>query len=173
VGNNPAEIQRQIEAKRAQIGARIEGVQHRVRGDATDLKQSAEDQASATLEQAKSKLNLSAQAQEHPLSMLTGALGLGVILGAASEGMPGRSDGRHDSGQASTSRSSSNNSGDGMLGGLMMSAIGPAAETVRDELRDLIKEGFSAFKENSGLKQDGHSADSTAGAPESRSYTGA
>ena len=89
MGKDPAEIEREIAQKRSAIGSHIEGVQTRVRDDVAELRHSAEDQASATMEQTKSKLDFSAQAREHPLSMLTGALGLGVILGAASEGLPG------------------------------------------------------------------------------------
>lgn len=172
MGKKPAEIQHEIEAKRAAISARMEGVQQRVRTDVTDLKHSVEDQASDTLHQTKSKLDLGAQAQEHPLSMLTGALGLGVILGAASEGLPGRDGSQSRS--RDTSRSSSNggeheSSG---LGGLMMTAVGPAAETVRDELRELIKDGFSTFKKSSGLAQEDQDATGSDGSPEPRSDPG-
>jgi hypothetical protein len=147
----------------------MEGVQQRVRTDVTDLKQSVEDQASDTLHKTKSKLDLGAQTQEHPLSMLTGALGLGVILGAASEGLPGR-DGSQ-SRPRDTSRPSSNGDGNGGggLGGLVMTAVGPAAETVRDELRELIKDGFSTFKKSSGLAQEDSGSTGNGGSPEPRS----
>ena len=159
MGKKPAEIQHEIERKRAAIGSHIEDVQHRVRDDVTTLKHSAENQASQTVGQTKSKLDFSAQTQEHPLSMLTGALGLGVILGAASEGLPGNGksrsndNGRRPGAHFEPSSSQNNNGGGGMLGNLMSSFISPAGETVRDELRELVKDGFAAFKNNSGLDQ--------------------
>jgi len=154
VGKNPAEIEREIAQKRAAISAHIDDVQHRVRSDVSDLQETARREAGASVDETKHSLNIGAQAQEHPLSMLTGALGLGVILGAASEGLPGGgSNGKNDRSYDQRS-SSSNDAGDGLLGGLMMSVAGPATETIRDELRDLIKEGFSSFKSNTGLEQD-------------------
>ena len=156
MGQDPAAIERKIAQKRSAIGSHIQGVQTRVRDDVTELRQTAEDQANATVQQTKSKLDLNAQAREHPLSMLAGALGLGVILGAASEGLPGSGDSGNN-GRAShrpNSQASSGNDSGGLIGGLMGSMVGPAAETVRDELRQLVKDGFGAFKENSGLNQN-------------------
>jgi hypothetical protein len=153
VGKKPAEIQHEIEAKRAQIGAQIDGVQHRVRSDVTDLKQSAQDQASETINQTKSTLDVGAHAREHPLSMLTGALGVGVLLGAASEGLPGS--GRRDqhNGQHNGNQQASKEKSDGFLGCLIMSTLGTTADTVRDELRELVKDGFSTFKSNTGMRE--------------------
>jgi ElaB/YqjD/DUF883 family membrane-anchored ribosome-binding protein len=156
MGQDPAAIEREIARKRSAIGSHIEGVQTRVRDDVAELRHTAEDQANATVQQTKSKLDISAQAREHPLSMLAGALGLGVVLGAASEGLPGSGGGANGGGNGhgqSSSRQQSNDQSNGMIAGMMTSVIGPAAETIRDELRQLVKEGFGAFKENSGLNQ--------------------
>jgi hypothetical protein len=147
----------------------MEGVQQRVRTDVTDLKQSVEDQDSDTLHKTKSKLDLGAQTQEHPLSMLTGALGLGVILGAASEGLPGRDGSQSRPRDTSQPSSNGDGNGGGGLGGLVMTAVGPAAETVRDELRELIKDGFSTFKKSSGLAQEDSGSTGNGGSPEPRS----
>jgi hypothetical protein len=74
----------------------------------------------------------------------SGALGLGVVLGAASEGLPGGGNGsRHSNGRNGDSHSDGASSG--MLGGLVTSMLGPTADTVRDELRNLVKEGFSSL----------------------------
>jgi len=157
VGKNPDEIEREIARKRSAIGSHMQDVQTRVRDDVVELRQSAEDQANHTMQQTKSKLDLSAQTKEHPLSMVAGALGLGVILGAASEGLPGggsSSNGNGRSSQGNGGHSSSSNGGGGMISGLVTSVIGPAGETVRDELRQLVKDGFETFKSNSGLNQN-------------------
>ena len=155
MGKDPAQIEREIAQKRSAIGSHIESVQTRVRDDVKELRHTAEEQANQTMEQTKSKLDFSSQAQEHPLSMLAGALGLGVVLGAASEGLPGGGSSGNRSQQRSNFQSSSNGGSGGMLNGLMGSVIGPAADTVRDELRELVKDGFATFKSSSGLNQNG------------------
>jgi hypothetical protein len=169
MGKDPAEIERQIAQKRAALSARMDDVRHRVRSDVRDLQQSARDEATATVNETKRTLNINAQAKEHPLSMLTGALGLGVILGAASEGMPGggrngKPENSRDYGGRSSS--SSNDNGNGLLGGLMMSVAGPATETIRDEIQSLVKEGFATFKSSTGLEKD--ASDQETGSPQAR-----
>ena len=153
MGRNPDEIEREIARRRAEMTARIQGVQARVRDDVTSLKQTAEEQTSEAVNQTKAKLDFSGQARERPYTMLAGALGLGVVLGAASEGIPGVS-GSPQNGSRSASQSSSDNGSSGMLGGLVTSMLGPTADTVRDELRELVREGFSSFKQSSGINQD-------------------
>ena len=151
MGRNPDEIERQIASRRAQITNHVQDVQDRVRADVESVKQTAHDQASEAMNQTKSKLDFNGQTKEHPYTMLAGALGLGVLLGAASEGLPGgggsarHSSSRNGGGYASDSASS------GLLGGLVSSMLGPTADTFKDELRDLVKEGFSSFKQSSGI----------------------
>jgi ElaB/YqjD/DUF883 family membrane-anchored ribosome-binding protein len=153
MGRNPDEIEREIASRRAQITNHVQDVQHRVRDDVAEVKQTANQQATEAINQTKSKLDLTGQTKEHPYTMLAGALGLGVVLGAASEGLPGGGNGsRHSNGRNGDSHSDGASSG--MLGGLVTSMLGPTADTVRDELRNLVKEGFSSFKQSSGIDKN-------------------
>jgi ElaB/YqjD/DUF883 family membrane-anchored ribosome-binding protein len=156
MGRNPDEIEREIASRRSQITNHIQDVQERVRDDVASVKQTASEQVSEAVDQTKTKLDFKGQTREHPYTMVAGALGLGVLLGAVSEGMPGGGkSGNHNGGNQDSGHSSSNNgSSSGMLGGLVTSMLGPTADTVRDELRELVKEGFSTFKQTSGINQD-------------------
>jgi hypothetical protein len=154
MGRNPDEIEREIASRRAQITNHVQDVQHRVRDDVAEVKQTANQHATEAINQTKSKLDFKGQTKEHPYTMLAGALGLGALLGVASEGLSSGGNGSRPSNRRSgDSYASSNGASSGMLGGLVTSMLGPTADTVRDELRDLVKEGFSSFKQSSGIEK--------------------
>jgi hypothetical protein len=88
--------------------------------------------------------------EDHTLSTMAGALGVGVLLGVVSEGF--------GSGGSSSSRDGyrsrdGHREGGGMTG-MLASLIGPAASTAQNELQDLVREGFDTLKGQ--VRQVGH-----------------
>jgi hypothetical protein len=87
--------------------------------------------------------------EEHTLSTMAGAVGLGVLAGVVSEGLGG-----NGSSNGGSHRSSQrNNSGSFGLGGLVSSLLGPAASTAQDEFQQLVREGFSTLRGQSGMSE--------------------
>jgi ElaB/YqjD/DUF883 family membrane-anchored ribosome-binding protein len=160
MGNNaakPATIERQIAERREHISSRIQGVQERVRNDVSEFKGTAKDQASNTLNQTKSKLDFGSQTREHPYSMLAAATGLGVVLGIASEGLPSGGAGSKPGSNNGASSNGGGGNGGGAIGGMVMSVIGPAADSIRDELQQVVREGFSTLRDSTGIGNSGQS----------------
>jgi hypothetical protein len=81
--------------------------------------------------------------QDHPLTMMAGALGVGVLLGIASEGVGTRNG---SNGSRSSQYTNGSSSGDSAMSGILASLIGPAAGTAREELEQLVREGFSTLR---------------------------
>jgi hypothetical protein len=114
------------------------------------VRSEARSRTSGGVESAKSTLNsdsIKGMMQDHTVSMIAGAVGVGVLLGVASEGIggggaSGPSDGRH-SGQSNNNQSDAG----GGLFSMLSSFISPAASTAQQELQDLIREGFATLKE--------------------------
>jgi ElaB/YqjD/DUF883 family membrane-anchored ribosome-binding protein len=153
MGKKPDQIEHDIEAKRAQIGQRIENLQHRAHNDVETMRTEAKDRSSMAFEDAKDSLKVDSVKQmmeDHTLSTMAGALGVGVLLGVVSEGF--------GSGGSSSSRDGyrsrdGHREGGGMTG-MLASLIGPAASTAQNELQDLVREGFDTLKGQ--VRQVGH-----------------
>ena len=150
MGANPDEIERQIAQQRARIDERMKGLETRIRDDVENVRTEASNRASGTVGGAKELFQPDGPMRDHPLSMMAGALGLGVVLGMVSEGLtsgrePGAGD-RH-SYRRNDSRRSDGSSG---ISSMVGSLLGPAAVTAQNELQDLIKEGFATLKGGNG-----------------------
>jgi ElaB/YqjD/DUF883 family membrane-anchored ribosome-binding protein len=143
VGKDPDQIEREIRDYRGHIGDRIDGLQKRVRSDIETAQSEAKQRVNTTMEDTKQTLKPQSLMDEHPLSSVAGALGIGVLLGVASEGFS--SGGKSDGNSASNGRRDGN--GESALSGLLGSIVGPAARTAQDELQHLVKQGFSAVRE--------------------------
>jgi hypothetical protein len=154
----PDQIERDIREYRDQISSRIVGLRTRARDDVDKVRSEAKSRTSGGMESAKSTLNsdsIKGMMQEHTVSMIAGAVGVGVLLGVASEGIgSGGGSGSKDEGRQ-YGRSDNNQSGaGGGLTNMLSSFISPAANTAQQELQDLIREGFATLKEQ--VRPDGN-----------------
>jgi ElaB/YqjD/DUF883 family membrane-anchored ribosome-binding protein len=161
VGKDPVQIERSIREHRDQIGRQVSQLQDRVQQDLQSMRDKAQEQASHTVEDAKHFLDLDQQMQQHPYTALAGALGLGVVLGMASEGLPGGSANGNTS--SYTSRRTDGRSG---LGDLMSSVAGVAGSTIQDELRQFVQEGLDSFRTKTRPREDVSNGGNSAPKPE-------
>jgi hypothetical protein len=130
-------------------------VRERVGDDVATLKRDVGDQGNEALGQLKGLLDIGEQARAHPLSAVAGGLGLGVLLGVASDSISagngrakGRGDGSHNGAYEAVARPQNNNgSSEGAFNGLLSGVLSMAAGTLQDELRELIREGFASLKD--------------------------
>ncbi len=147
MGAKPDEIERQIAEQRTRIDQRMQGIESRIRQDVENVRSEASNRTTGTVDGVKTIFQPDGPIQEHPISMMAGALGLGVVLGMVSEGLTsggGTSDSQSANGDSHNGGRSSNG-GSGLVS-MMSSLIGPAAMTAQNELQDLIKEGFASLK---------------------------
>ena len=152
MGAKPDEIERKIAEQRARIDHRLESVESRIREDVENVRSEASSRTSDTVDGVKSIFQPDGPIQEHPLSMMAGALGLGVVLGMVSEGLTSGSGNGHSSpgdGYARDQRRSSESGGSG-LASLVSTLVRPAAATAQHELQDLVREGFASLKGRGG-----------------------
>lgn len=165
MGKKPDEIECEIKQHREQMEGRISGLQGRVRHDIDSVRGEARGRASGAFGDAKQNLDIERLMRDHTLPSLAGGLSIGVLMGAASEGF-GSANGKRKHAQNGSSNGASaeeytasaednatseqthdDGAGGGSgLGGLMASALGPAARTAQDELQELVHEGFAAIK---------------------------
>jgi len=148
MGAKPDEIERQIADQRARIDHRMQGLESRVKQNVETVRTEASTRASDTVGGVKQIFEPEGPMREHPLSMMAGALGLGVVLGMVSEGITssGGGDSRSNGSNHQGNESRSNGGGSSGVGSLLAGLVGPAATTAQNELQDLIKEGFASLK---------------------------
>lgn len=155
MGKKPAEIERKIAEKRNHITERIENLQTRMQDDMQAVRSDARDRSSRVLDDAKETLKVDSIKQmleDHTLSTMAGAVGVGVLFGVVSEGLgSGNGSSRRDS--RDNGNSNGHSSGGG-VGGMLASLVGPAASTAQNELQDLVREGFATLKGQ--VQQVGH-----------------
>jgi hypothetical protein len=148
MGQDPDAIEREIRDTRERISSRISGVQRRIAGDVENLKRDAEDEANVAIEELKGLFDLGEQTRQHPYTLLTGGMGLGVLLGVASESISLNGNGH----QSSNGHNGSNGWGNGSsqsasgLNGLLSGVLSLAATTFQDELKDLMRDGFASLR---------------------------
>jgi ElaB/YqjD/DUF883 family membrane-anchored ribosome-binding protein len=159
MGKKPDQIEQDIKAQREHISRRIDDLQTRVQDDIQTVRSEAKERANSTVGEAKGKLDdakgslnldtVKSMVEEHTMSSIAGALGVGVLLGVVSEGLGGGgSNSGSQNGQRSSGQSNgSSGGGSSGLGGMIASIVGPAASTAQDELQQLVREGFSVAKE--------------------------
>lgn len=141
MGKKPDQVERDINAQRANITAHVEGLQKRVRDDLDTAQAAAKGRVNDAVQGTKQTLKPDNLLEEHPISGVAGAMAIGVVLGIAGNG--------HNDGHSSRSSRQHNGSGsgDGALSGLLASVLSPAAHAAQQELQGLVREGFSALKE--------------------------
>lgn len=157
MGKKPDQIERDIELKRRDIGRRIEGLQHRVQDDVNAIRTEAKDRSSTALEGAKENLRLDSVKQlveDHTLSTVAGAMGVGVLLGVVSEGLGSGGGSRSRSNGSSYEDRGNGSSGGSGMAGMLTALLGPAASTAQDELQSLVRDGFETLKGQ--VRQVGH-----------------
>jgi ElaB/YqjD/DUF883 family membrane-anchored ribosome-binding protein len=161
----PDQIERDIREYRDQVSGRLVGLRTRARNDVDKIRSEARSRTSGGVESAKGALNsdgIRGLMQEHTVSMIAGAVGVGVLLGVASEGIGGGGgSGSNDSEQNGRSNNSQSDAGGGLIS-MLSSFISPAASTAQEELQDLIREGFATLKEQ---VRPGGNESRTAGEP--------
>jgi ElaB/YqjD/DUF883 family membrane-anchored ribosome-binding protein len=156
MGKKPDEIENEIRTYREAITRRMDDLQRRVQDDLQSVRQEAKDRASTAVGGTKDALkvdnlndSMRSLMEEHALSSVAAALGVGVVLGMVSEG--GSSDGAERSegrpGYRYETNGSRRNGGRSGLTSMLASFVGPAASTAQNELQDLVREGFSLVKE--------------------------
>jgi hypothetical protein len=165
MGQDPDAIEREIRESRQRISQRISAVQRRVGDDIDSLKRDAENEANIAAGELKGLFDLQQQGSQHPYTLVAGGLGLGVLLGVASESISLGGNGRNNSnsnGQYRNNGSSHDGGGEnsGTLNGLMSCVLSLAANTFQDELKDLIRDGFASFKSSARKEPARRSYDS-------------
>jgi ElaB/YqjD/DUF883 family membrane-anchored ribosome-binding protein len=138
MGKKPDEVESEIRAKRRAISDRLQSLEARAGDDVSWLRSSLQDRANEVADKAGALFKVPESMQERPYTTLLGAAGLGVALGMASESIP--STRRYDS------RNGRQNDGEGLLDGFFGSILGVAASTIQDEMKRLIREGFSEVR---------------------------
>lgn len=160
MGKKPDQIEREIAEKRSQISAQIEGLQTRVQDDVDAMRLDAKERSAQAFGDAKETLkvdHIKQMMEDHTVSTMAGAVGLGVVLGMVSEGLSSggsNSNSSRSNGYGGSNGSSSRNGGGGGIASMLASFVGPAASTAQSELQDLVREGFGSLKGQ--VKQTGH-----------------
>jgi len=170
MGKDPDAIDRHIAEQRARIGQQIASLKGRVRADLRSVRDEAKGRVSMVAEEAKATMDVDSQMKEHPASILTGALGLGVVLGmigGESSSRDGRAPSYGDG--PSTPRGGSQGS---LLGGLLGPALGSVSGTLTEELRQLIREGFASLRGEGPAARPHERRGGEAFAPDPAAYGG-
>ena len=155
MGTNPDEIERQIREQRARIDQHMQGLESRIRQDVDTARTEAANRTSGSVDSVKEIFQPSGPIKDHPVSMLAGALGLGVVLGMVSEGLTaGDGSSSQPNGRTYGRNGSQSSNGSSGIASMIGSLVGPAAITAQNELQDLIKEGFATLKG----RDNGHSS---------------
>lgn len=144
MGKKPDQVERDIDAQRANISAHVEGLQKRVRDDLDTAQSAAKGRVSDAVQGTKETIRPGNLLEEHPISSIAGAMAIGVVLGVAGNG---GNDGHNNNGHSLSQRRNGSSSGEGALSGLFGSILMPAARAAQEELQGLVREGFSALKE--------------------------
>jgi ElaB/YqjD/DUF883 family membrane-anchored ribosome-binding protein len=151
----PDAIDQEIRACRESIGRRIEELQSRVQRDARSIRTETRGQAQKMMGGAGGQADLNKLMTERPLRALAGAAGVGAFLGFLSNSvhMPRR--GGRNSANAFESdegdHTSSGGRGDGLgLAGLLATVASPVTDVLRDEIRDLMREGVKSIRRREG-----------------------
>jgi len=149
VGKKPDQIEREISEHRDRMTVRLQGLQSRMQEDVETVRTEAKARTSEAIDGAKGNMNVDSvkrMMEEHTLSTMAGAVGLGVLAGVVSDGLGSGNGSSHNN-----NSNNRNNSAAGFgLGGLVSSLLGPAATTAQDEFQQLVREGFSTLRGKSG-----------------------
>ncbi len=140
MGKDAAQIEREIEAQRLLVREKVEAMRGHVRKDLDSVRGEAQGRASHAVGQAKGALDLHGQMEGHPYTMVAGALGLGVLLGVATDGKSAMRDQDMRAAAEAPARPS-------LAAEALLSVWGLAAGALQDEIRSLIHEGVAGLGE--------------------------
>lgn len=146
MGKKPAEIEREIAEKRTEISQRIDDLQTRMHDDIEAVRTDAKARSSRMMGDAKETLkvdNIKQMLDEHTLSTMAGAVGVGVLIGVVSEGLGSGGNGgssRHDT------RDNGHQKSGGGMSAMLATLMGPAASVAQRELQELVRDGFASLK---------------------------
>jgi hypothetical protein len=139
MGKSPDEIEAEIRKRREFISQRIAAVQDRLHSSVDTLTSDVKGGAASAVEGAKDKLDLSAQMEQHPFTMIAGPFATGVVLGVATD--PGAGSMPH----RSSDNTSSGSRGRSMLGDLAASVFGIAGDVMQEELQQMLRDGLTSM----------------------------
>ena len=140
MGKSPDEIEREIARRREWLSQRIGSLQERVDDDINSMKSGVRDRAKGAANTTKDSVDVRSKVEEHPLTMVVGAFGVGVLLGVMSDSAGGAEDELHERRFGSNGRRD-----DGFLSEIAGSIMGFASSTVRDELRQVVRDSMSGL----------------------------
>lgn len=138
MGKKPGDIEQEIAAKREAISRKIDEIAERGSEDAQELNE--------RFQEIYNDLPLKDVAHDHPFLTVAGALGVGVVLGMASESVSLGGDGRSSSDDLYRERERSRDGGGGLVSGLVGAIEGMAL----DEGRRLLREWMAPAREDDG-----------------------
>jgi ElaB/YqjD/DUF883 family membrane-anchored ribosome-binding protein len=150
----PDAIDQEIRASRENIGRRIEELQSRLQKDVRSVRTETRGQAQKMMGGAGGQADLNKMMNERPLSALAGAAGVGAFLGFLSNSvhMPRRG-GRNSASALDSDEDieTSDGRGNGLgLSALLATVASPVTDVLRDELRDLMREGVKSIRRREG-----------------------
>jgi len=157
MGKKPAELQQGIEERRRRISRKMADLQSRIELDLDQALNAASEEASGVLQRVEDNLRLEERMDKSPITVLGGALGLGVLLGAASESIS--LGGNHQQSGGDDRGRSSSNGGSSPLAGALAGITSMASNTIGQELQEFVRSSLYGSERTSA--QDGR-------APESR-----
>jgi ElaB/YqjD/DUF883 family membrane-anchored ribosome-binding protein len=142
MGKKPDEVEREIRQTRDRISRKLEALQERVEGDVNQAIGAAGDEASTVINRISSTIRLEERMEESPYTMLAGGLGLGVLLGVASESLGGGRGDNHRQRDERNGNGHRNGGGFSPLDGVIAGLGTVAADVVGTELRQFIRTGL-------------------------------
>jgi hypothetical protein len=141
MGKKPDDIQGEIKAKRRAINNRIVALENRAGDDVNALRQGFLNQANDFTEKAGSFFKVPEAVRERPYTTLLGAAGLGIALGLAQD----RS-GKKSASNGYRFYEPEPEPNQDRLPGLIGSLLGVATNTMQDEVRRFVREGFAQIR---------------------------
>ena len=123
MGEKTAALEREIRDRRSRIERKVDALEERLRGDASDASSTLADEVVA-------RSHVRDYAEQRPITTMLGAFGAGVVLGIASDG--GTSRGSKTNGRVGREN--------GLLSSFLASTSGAVSGGVRKEVQDLIRE---------------------------------
>lgn len=143
MGTSSDEAEARVRQQRALIERKVEDLESRVGQDLSAARERATHRVTHFTDMVPGGTMLVERAQAHPMTAVTGGLGLGVALGLLTGGNdgahdPARRDGRSDAGMGSMAMGAANTLASGLSAGL----LSPLRPYVEDMAKQLIA-GFT------------------------------
>jgi ElaB/YqjD/DUF883 family membrane-anchored ribosome-binding protein len=156
MGKNSDVIEQEIRARREAISGRFDEMRERAGDDA--------DEVASRVKEAFESAGLKEQVEKRPLMVMAGAVGLGVVLGMASESINVRSVLDRDKSQQGRSLNGTQARSGRGEGGLISGLTSALEYAAVDEGRELLRDWIRGLRPQSDERPDGRTR---AGSPES------